>query len=345
MGILLVNLGTPKSPSVRDVRRYLDEFLMDGRVIDIKPVPRNLLVRGIIVPFRAPKSAKIYQKVWTDAGSPLLIYGERVKTLLQEQLGEHYQVALGMRYQQPSIKNALEELRAAQVNSIMVLPLFPQYASATTGSVHQKVMDEVRSWQTIPELHFVSSFHDHPGMIGLFAENARKHQVDQYDHVLFSFHGLPKRQLLKADLTGSCCLKTGDCCQSLREENRYCYSAQCFDTARLIAAELNLTEENYSVCFQSRLGKDPWIEPYTSDVIQDLAAKQKKRILVLSPAFVADCLETIYEIAQEYQEEFQAAGGEKVQLVESLNDHPRWIQVLKDIIHQYEPMNNTQPVK
>ena len=343
-GVLLVNLGTPKSPSVGDVRRYLDEFLMDGRVIDIKPLPRNLLVRGIIVPFRAPKSAKIYKKVWTEAGSPLLVYGERVQSMLQAKLGDGYKVALGMRYQYPSIAQALEELRSAQVESILVLPLFPQYASATTGSVHQKVMDLVSTWQTIPDIRFINSFHDHPGMIRLFANNARKYSLEKYDHVLFSFHGLPKRQLIKADNQGNCCLKTGDCCQQLKVENRYCYSAQCFDTARLIADELQLKDNTYSVCFQSRLGKDPWIEPYTSDVIQNLASKGKKRLLVLCPAFVADCLETIYEIAEEYQEEFQAAGGEKVQLVESLNDAPEWIEVLSEMVHQHQALNNAAPM-
>jgi len=335
-GILLVNLGTPDSPSVSDVRRYLDEFLMDGRVIDIKPIPRNLLVRGVIVPFRAPKSAKIYKEIWTEEGSPLLLYGLRNKELLQESLGEDYVVALGMRYKNPSIESALEELKAQRVKSIQVIALFPQYASATTGSVHQKVMEIVSKWQTIPEISFVNSYHNHPDMIDIFAENGRKHGIENFDHVLFSFHGLPQRQLLKADESKSHCLKDASCCQNLNDKNYYCYSAQCHDTARLIAQNLGLTPDQYTISFQSRLGKEPWIEPFTSATIQQKAKEGKKRILVFCPAFVADCLETLYEIAIEYQIEFVEAGGEKIQLVESLNNNPRWIEVLKGFIMKQE---------
>jgi len=331
-GILLVNLGTPDSPSVSDVRTYLDEFLMDGRVIDIKPIPRNLLVRGVIVPFRAPQSAKIYKEIWTEKGSPLLLYGLENKRLLQESLGDDYVVALGMRYKNPSIESALNELKAQNVKSIQVIALFPQYASATTGSVHQKVMEVVSKWQTIPEISFVNSYHNHPDLIDIFAENGRKHGIESFDHVLFSFHGLPQRQLLKADESKSYCLKDKSCCQSLNDRNYHCYSAQCFDTARLIANNLGLTSDQYTVSFQSRLGKEPWIEPFTSAVIQQKAKEGKKRILVFCPAFVADCLETLYEIAIEYQEEFVEAGGEKIQLVESLNNNPRWINILKGLI-------------
>jgi len=331
-GILLVNLGTPDSPSVPDVRRYLDEFLMDGRVIDIKPIPRNLLVRGVIVPFRAPQSAKIYKAVWTEEGSPLLIYGLENKRMLQESLGDEYVVALGMRYQNPSIESALEELRAHKVKSIQVIALFPQYASATTGSVHQKVMEIVSKWQVIPEISFVNSYHNHPDLINIFADNGRKYGIENYDHVLFSFHGLPQRQLIKADDSKSHCLKDSSCCQTYTDKNYFCYSAQCYDTARLIAKNLGLTADQYTVSFQSRLGKEPWLEPFTSAVIHQKAKEDKKRLLVFCPAFVADCLETLYEIAVEYQEEFVEAGGEKVQLVESLNNDPRWIEILKGFI-------------
>lgn len=335
-GILLINLGTPDSPSVPDVRRYLDQFLMDARVIDIKPIPRNLLVRGAIIPFRAPESAKIYKKIWTDEGSPLLIYGEQVQSMLQERLGENYVVELGMRYQNPSIPKALESLRAQHVHSIQVIPLFPQYASATTGSVHQLVMEIVSKWLVIPQMSFVNSFHDHPKMIKIFADNGRKYNVESFDHVLFSFHGLPERQLIKADVSGSCCLKSEDCCSKLTPVNQHCYSAQCQDTARLIAESIGITKEQYTVCFQSRLGKEPWIQPFASDVIADCAKKGMKRLLVFCPAFVADCLETIYEIGEEYQEEFEEAGGELVQLVESLNAHPEWISILEEFVRADE---------
>lgn len=327
-----MNLGTPDSPSVPDVRRYLDQFLMDARVIDIKPIARNLLVRGAIIPFRAPESAKIYKKVWTDEGSPLLIYGERVQAMLQERLGENFVVELGMRYQKPSIKKALDSLRAQHVHSIQVIPLFPQYASATTGSVHQEIMEIVSKWLVIPQMSFINSYHDHPKVIKIFADNGRKHQLDTFDHVLFSFHGLPERQMIKADITGSCCLKSKDCCSKLTPINQHCYTAQCHDTARLLALELGLEPGQYTVCYQSRLGKEPWVQPFTSDVIAEMARQGKKRLLVFCPAFVADCLETIYEIGEEYQEEFTEAGGELVQLVESLNDHPDWISTLEEFV-------------
>ena len=331
-GVLLVNLGTPDSPSVSDVRKYLDEFLMDERVIDINAINRALLVKGIIVPFRGPKSAKIYKELWTENGSPLLYYGIRVKELLQDKLGKKYTVELAMRYQSPSIKSALDSLKQQQVESIRVVPLFPQYASASTGSVIQKVMELVSKWQTIPDISFVNSFHDNDGMIEVFAENARKHQPETFDHILFSFHGLPERQLTKADHSGKYCLQTPNCCSRLNDVNRFCYSAQSHDTARLIAEKLGLPKEKYTICFQSRLGNSPWKKPYTIEVLEDLAKKGAKRLLVFSPAFVADCLETNIEISQEYNEEFRNWGGEKIQLVESLNDHPNWIDALAGIV-------------
>ncbi len=333
-GVLLVNLGTPDSPSVPDVRRYLDEFLMDERVIDIPPLNRALLVKGIIVPFRGPKSAKVYQKVWTESGSPLLYYSIKQQQMLQERLGSEYVVELAMRYQNPSIASAMQTLKKNKVSDIKVIPLFPQYASATTGSVNQKIMEIVSRWQTIPDISFLSSYHDQERLIRIFADNGRKHNPESYDHVLFSFHGLPERQLLKADDTGKYCLQVPDCCSNLNDSNRMCYSAQSHDTARLIAAELGIPKEKYTVCFQSRLGNSPWKKPYTSDVLKELAAKGAKRVLAFSPAFVADCLETIIEIAEEYNHEFKAMGGEKVQLVESMNDNPAFIDVLEDLVRR-----------
>lgn len=331
-GVLLVNLGTPDSPEVKDVRKYLDEFLMDERVIDIPALNRTLLVKGIIVPFRSPKTAKLYKEIWDEKGSPLLYFSEVQLALVKEQLGPDYQVELAMRYQSPSIDSALAKMKAAQVESIRVLPLFPQYASASTGSVIQKVMEIVGKWPTIPPVSFVNSFHDNKLMIEAFADNAKKYQPETYDQILFSFHGLPERQLIKCDDSGKHCLKTPDCCARLTDVNKFCYSAQSHDTARLIAAELNIPAEKYSVCFQSRLGKEPWVQPYTSDVLRELAEKGKKRLLVFCPAFVADCLETLYEVTVEYGEEFRKLGGEEVQLVASLNDHPKWIEAMVQMI-------------
>ncbi|CAM4330448.1 ferrochelatase [Pedobacter westerhofensis] len=331
-GVLLVNLGTPDSPEVSDVRRYLDQFLMDERVIDIPAFNRTLLVKGIIVPFRSPKTAKLYKEIWDENGSPLLYYSKIQAAMVQEQLGPEYHVELAMRYQSPSIDTALANMKAGLVESIQVIPLFPQYASASTGSVIQNVMEIVGKWQTIPPISFVNSFHDNDVMIDTFADNARKFQPETYDQILFSFHGLPERQLKKCDHSGSHCLKTANCCETLTDVNKFCYSAQCHDTARLIAERLDIPADRYSVCFQSRLGKEPWVQPYTTDTLKALAARGKKKLLVFCPAFVADCLETLYEVTVEYGEEFKALGGEEVQLVPSLNDSPKWIGGLVQMI-------------
>ncbi len=325
-GILLVNLGTPDSPAVSDVRKYLTEFLNDPRVIDIPAWKRKPLVNGIIVPFRAPRSAKLYEKIWSDKGSPLLYYSQMQKQLVQKALGDEYQVELAMRYQSPSIQSALEKFKETVFKTIKVIPLFPQYASASTGSVQQKIMEIVSQWEVVPQIEFVNSFHDDTLMIDAWQEIAKKYFELPHDHVLFSFHGLPERQILKADCF-SHCLKDG-CCDAVMEKNAFCYRAQSFNTARLIAERFNLKPSEYTVCFQSRLGKTPWIKPYSDHVIEELAKKGKKKIIAFSPAFVADCLETIYEIGSEYNDLFQEHGGEKVQLVESLNDHPKWIESL-----------------
>jgi len=274
----------------------------------------------------------LYREIWSDTtGSPLMHYSLLQRELLQQRLGDEYQVELAMRYQSPSIESALNKLKDAQVRNIRVIPMFPHYASASTGSVLEKVMELVRKWQTIPNISFINSFHDNELMIEAFADNGIKHKPETFDHVLFSFHGLPQRQLVKSDHSKKHCLKVENCCSTLTENNKFCYSAQCHETARLIANKIGLTEDKYSVCFQSRLGKDPWVQPYTSEVIEHLAEKGVKRLLVFCPAFVADCLETVHEVSVEYGEEFSALGGEHVQLVESLNDHPLWIDALVEL--------------
>lgn len=330
-GVLLVNLGTPDSPARGDVYRYLQEFLLDPRVVDYPWLPRNLLVRGVIAPFRSGSSSKLYKKLWTENGSPLKVYGERVAEDIKSHLGEEYVVELAMRYQNPSIQSALKRLLQQQVAEIIVFPLFPQYASATTGSVHEEVMRCLAKEQAIPNIKLVNSYYDHPEMIALFAENARKFDLASYDHILFSYHGLPQRQLRKAD-NCNYCLKVENCCQTISVTNQFCYSAQCNATTRAIAAALGLDTTQYTTCFQSRLGPDKWAQPYTSKTIEEQAKKGAKRLLVFSPAFVADCLETIIEIGEEYQEEFEEMGGEKVDLVPSLNDNPKWIAALSDLI-------------
>ncbi|WMN07673.1 ferrochelatase [Marivirga arenosa] len=330
-GVLLVNLGTPDSTKTGDVRKYLREFLMDKRVIDFPFIFRWMLVNLIIAPFRAPKSAKEYRKLWVERGSPLKFYGEDVANMLQEELDDNYVVALGMRYQSPSIKSALEELRNQKVAKIIVIPLFPQYASATSGSVHDKVMEIVQKWQIIPQINFISTFVEEPGFYKTFAKIGKRHlDKHQYDHVIFSYHGLPERQIRKGSVDNYC--KLGSCCNAYHDKNRFCYRAQCFQTSRLIAKELNLSEDDYTVTFQSRLGNDPWIKPYTDDVLKDLAKEGKKSVLAYSPAFVADCLETTIEVGEEFKEEFEEAGGERWDLVESLNDDKDWVLTLKDLV-------------
>ena len=330
-GILLINLGTPDDPSVGSVRRYLRQFLLDRRVIDVNPILRNFLVRFIIAPFRAPASSKIYKELWTENGSPLKYYGMRVKEMLQERLGDNCIVELGMRYQNPSIASAADRLQKANVDKIVIFPLFPQYASASSGSALEEAMRHISEWFTVPDISSVSSYHDHPKIIQVFADNAREMGMDNYDHFLFSFHGIPQRQLIKSD-TNDHCLKNSECCQTLCESNKMCYSAQCYDTAFKIASELGLKRDQFSVGFQSRLGKDPWTEPFTPDVLERLNKEGVKRLLVFSPSFVADCLETTIEIGDEYHEEFLEMGGERLDLVPGLNDNPIWVAALEEML-------------
>ncbi len=333
-GVLLVNLGTPDSPKVPDVRKYLREFLLDGRVIDIPAIFRWILVNGIIAPFRAPKSAKIYKELWTENGSPLKINGLSNEKALQEKLGDDYIVKLAMRYQSPSMDDKLAEFYKAGIERLIVIPLFPHYASASTGSVYEKVFKIVSKWQIIPEISITNYFYNRPKFIQVFADNARKHMANNaYDHVIFSYHGIPERQVRKGDAQGGVCV-FGACCESIRPENQHCYRAQCFETTRLLVAELGLKEGTYTTCFQSRLGRDPWIKPYSDLVIADLPKTGVKKVLAFSPAFVSDCLETTIEVGDEYKEIFEENGGHHWDLVESLNENPVWIALLEELVKE-----------
>ncbi len=331
-GVLLIQLGTPDSPSVKDVRKYLSEFLNDPRVIDIPAVARFFLVNGIIVPFRAPKSAKIYQQLWTKNGSPLLLYSQSLQKKLQKSFGGEVDVCLAMRYGNPSMENVLEEMRKKNYSRMILLPLFPQYASATTGSAIDKAVNIIRKWWVIPEIKTISQFYDDEGFINCFLEKGKQYNLNEYDHVLFSYHGLPIRQVDKVHVDGKPC-SDHNCENEITEENKFCYKAACYATTRLIAKKLNLPEEKYTVCFQSRLNKD-WLEPFADKTVIEQAKKGAKKLLVFSPAFVADCLETIIEIGNEYQQLFVEHGGEKVQLVESLNDSDAWVEALKKLIQR-----------
>ena len=328
-GVLLINLGTPDSPSTGDVRSYLSQFLNDPRVIDIPWLFRKILVNLIIVPFRAPKSAKVYRKLWTAKGSPLLYHSNRAKELLQQALGNEYDVYLAMRYKNPSVPDMLKEMRSNNYNRIIVLTMFPQYASASTGSALDEVMRIIQTWWVIPEVKFISQYFDHSDYVDAFVDRGRKYKLDEYDHILFSYHGLPQRQVDKVHGTGTCI--DHHCKQEITTENKFCYQAESYATTRMIAAKLGIQADKYTVCFQSRLDQK-WLKPFSDEVVRDCGRKGMKKILVFSPAFTADCLETLIEIGEEYQEIFQRHGGEKVQLVESLNDHPLWIQCLKNLV-------------
>lgn len=332
IGVLLVNLGTPDSPSTGDVRKYLREFLNDPRVIDIPWLSRKLLVNCIIVPFRAPKSAAQYKEVWTKDGSPLLFYGERLKVKLQKKLGDNYIVELAMRYQNPSIKKTLDKL-AHKVEKLIVIPLYPHYASSSTGSTVEKLMKEMKGYEVIPNVKIQGPFFNHPEFIKTFASVIQKqNKLSDYDHYLFSYHGLPERHIMKGSAECGMDCKLNECCNTLSDRNFYCYRASCFHTTKLLVEALNLKEGTYSTSFQSRLGRDPWIKPYTDHTIIEKAKAGVKKMLVFSPAFVADCLETLFEIRIEYNRLFKEHGGTELHLAESLNDNDEWVEALSSIL-------------
>lgn len=332
--VLLVNLGSPDSPKPSDVASYLTEFLNDPRVIDVNWLGRKVLVNGIIVPFRHRKSAKVYQELWTPEGSPLIHYGKQTQLKLQQRFekdGGETRIFLAMRYKNPSLEAALASIVKWNPDKLIILPLFPQYASASTGSVIDKCMRVLRDLWTFPEIQIISQFWDHPGYLQAFANRAKQFDFASFDHIIFSFHGLPERQVDKVYEDRAC--KNHSCEHEINDENKFCYKATCYATAREIAQRCGIENSAYTVAFQSRLGKG-WIEPFSDEVIKTLAQKGAKKLLVFSPAFVADCLETIIEIGEEYQELFEEHGGEKVQLVPSLNDGDDWIDTLEDMVRK-----------
>ncbi len=333
IGVLLIQLGTPDSPKTNDVRRYLSEFLNDPRVIDLPWLGRKLLVNGIIVPFRAPKSAKIYKELFDISGgiSPLITHTEAVVEKLQKRFpDDNLSVHMAMRYQNPSMYDVLERMRTENYDHIIVLPLFPQYASASTGSAMDLAMDIMRKWWVIPQVSVINQFWDNEGYIDSIIDRAKAFNFDDYDHILFSYHGLPDRHVDKV-YEGSDLCEDQPCETELNDTNKFCYKATCFATTRLIAAKLGLKESDYTVCFQSRLNKK-WLEPFSDKVVEEQAKAGAKKLLVFSPAFVADCLETLIEIGDEYQEIFEEHGGEKVQLVPSSNSHDRFIDGLEELV-------------
>ena len=332
-GVLLLNLGTPDSPETKDVRRYLSEFLNDPRVIDLSPIKRWFLVNLIIVPFRAPKSAKEYKKLFKLGGgkSPLLTYSKSLKDKVNNLTGNEFDIELAMRYGNPSMDDVLNRMRTKNYDEIIIFPLYPQYASASSGSSIEKALNIINKWWVIPEIKVIGQFYDDIRYLNCIKNRANAFNLKNYDHILFSYHGLPERHVNKVYLDAKLC-KDHECDKEVNESNKHCYKATCYATTRHLVKMFKLKEGEYSTSFQSRLGNDPWISPFTDQVVEKLAKNRCKRLLVFSPAFVADCLETTIEISEEYLNIFRQNGGEVLDLVPSLNDEDDWVESLADII-------------
>lgn len=315
VGVLLINLGTPQAPTKRAVSQYLREFLTDPRVIELPYILRKLLVDGIIIPTRAKKSAHAYCAIWQDAGSPLLVHSKHLQSSLQQSLGAQYTVVLGMRYGSPSITTALQELYAQKVRKIIVIPLFPQYASATNGSAIAAVMQYIAKQKEIIPFTVLTDFHDVKAYVAAQAEIIRPF-INESNFLLMSYHGLPRRQLINEGLT--------------------CYKTKCIASSRLIANQLQLQEQQWCWSFQSRLGKLEWIKPYTEEVLYELRAKGIKRLVVACPSFVADCLETLEEIGIRARAQWLSLGGTHLDLVPCLNADPNWVLALGDMVRNTE---------
>jgi ferrochelatase len=334
VGILISNLGTPDGPTPEPVKRYLAQFLMDPSVVDIPFLARWLLVYGIILQTRPKKSAEAYQKIWTDRGSPLLFHTLDLAERLREQVPSHVVVEAGMRYGNPSIESAVDRLVAAGVSQILFLPLYPQYSLAATYSSVEEFKRVLKAKQCTIAHTIIEDFWSDEGFLDAFVAVGKpvlaSHQID---HVLFSFHGIPERHVRKTDLSGgSHCLQSQTCCEKLVEANSKCYRAQSFHTAYRLAEKLGLRREQYSVSFQSRLGRTPWIQPYTDIVLDELVEKGVKRLAVYCPSFVADCLETLEEIQMRGFEQFKEKGGEHLVLIPSLNSSSEWTEAVQKMV-------------
>ncbi len=335
IGVLLINLGTPDSPKVSDVRKFLREFLSDPRVVDIPNPIRWLLLNTLILPFRPFRSAAAYQKIWTEKGSPLLINSQQLHNAVANKLGENFIVALGMRYGKPSIQSAMTTLLSHPCKKIIILPLFPQYSSAATGSVIQKVLESLTHQNNIPPIQFCDSFYHHPRYIGALASVIKNElHNDKSDLLLLSYHGLPERHIDHSQCHKDHCNRK-EICPTINPHNQYCYRAQCYATSRLLAHAVGLKEDQYQVCFQSRLGRIPWITPYTDHLLPELAERGIKNLHIACPSFVADCLETLEEIGIRAAQQWVALGGESLKLMPCLNSHPRWVSAVSEIIQEH----------
>jgi ferrochelatase len=323
-----MNLGSPDSTRVKDVRRYLNEFLMDERVIDMPYLGRLLLVKGIIVPFRAPKSAKAYASIWTDEGSPLIVLSQQLQQALQQQVEEP--VVLAMRYGSPAPWTAYDELleKVPDLEEVVLLPLYPHYAMSSyeTAVEYAKEVHAKRKYKF--KLTIVPPYYNNESYLQALTESMRPYLQQAWDHFLFSYHGVPERHIHKGDITGQHCLKVSNCCEVASPAHARCYRHQCLASTRLVAERLQLPAGKYSTSFQSRLGRDPWLQPYTAERLAQLPGEGVKKLLVACPAFVSDCLETLEEIAVEGKESFLHAGGESFTMIPCLNVHPLWVKAI-----------------
>jgi len=333
-GILLVNLGSPDSPSPKDVKKYLGEFLMDERVIDVPLWARNLLVKGIILNTRPKASAKAYQKIWWEEGSPLIVLSERLQEKVQEKVD--FPVALAMRYGSMTIKKGLQELVDKGVDEVFLIPLYPQFAMATTETI-VVLAEEIRK-EFFPNLKIsdLKAFYNKPDYIEVLSKSIAKHlEGKDYEHLLFSYHGVPERHIRKSDITKSHCKIDGSCCATASPAHEFCYRHQCKDVTRLVGEYLRLEEGTYSTSFQSRLGFDPWLRPYTDRTIERFGKEGTKKMAIVTPAFVSDCLETLEEIAMEGEEIFHEVGGKEFTTIPCLNDNDEWVALLAKWINKW----------
>ncbi|MEO0526913.1 MAG: ferrochelatase [Bacteroidota bacterium] len=334
-GVLLVNLGSPDSPTPKDVKPYLDEFLMDERVIDVPKWLRNVLVRGIILQTRPKKSAKAYAKIWWEEGSPLIVISERFHEKVQKET--KMPVALGMRYGSMSIKKALQELKNKGVDEVLLVPLYPHYAMSSYETVVVKTMKDVDAYFPEIKLTTLPAFYKNEAYIKALSEKIADGLKDfEYDHILFSYHGIPERHIRKSDPTKFHCKIDGSCCKVNSVAHNTCYRHQVYDTTEMVKAQLRLPEDKVSTSFQSRLAGDPWLKPYTDYEFERLAKEGKKRLAVITPAFVSDCLETLEEIAMEGKEQFEEAGGEAYKHIACLNDDDTWVAVMTQWINTWQ---------
>ena len=330
--VLLVNLGSPDSPSVPDVRRYLNQFLMDERVMDLSWPMRRFVV-GMILINRPKESGHAYEKVWTKDGSPLIVISRNVQKLLQARLA--VPVELAMRYQNPSIENAIKTLVAKNIDNVLLIPLFPHYAMSSYETAVVRVQEVARQFARGMKITVQPPYFEDPDFITALVASAKDYLEKGYDHLLFSYHGIPERHLHKSDPTHCHCLKTENCCEIPSPARATCYRAQCFATTAAFAKLAGVPKEKYSISFQSRLGKDPWLKPYTDFELPRLAIEGKKKMLVICPAFVADCLETIEEIGMRGCEQFLAGSGREYTRIPCMNEHPLWIDALEKMARRF----------